>query len=85
MGGARKAHIHQSLLPFEIDELDTTLRPEFLMLPGVHSYSIIICLSLLNSVQKFTCDILRNVVTISINQALESIHPVDKDRFDYFD
>jgi hypothetical protein len=42
-------------------------------------------LLLFNSVQKFTCDILGNVTTISINQALESIHPVDKDRFDHFD
>jgi hypothetical protein len=37
------------------------------------------------AIVQFTCDILGNVVTISINQALESIHPVDKDRFDHFD
>jgi hypothetical protein len=42
-------------------------------------------LSLFNSVQKFTCDIVGNTVIISINQALESIRPVDKDRFDHFD
>jgi hypothetical protein len=40
---------------------------------------------LFNSVQKFTGDILGNVVAISINQALEPIHPADKDRFDHFD
>jgi hypothetical protein len=33
---------------------------------------------LFSSVQKFICDILGNGVAISINQALESIHPVDK-------
>jgi hypothetical protein len=43
------------------------------------------CLALFNSVQKFTRDILGNVVTISINEALESIHPVNKDGFDHFD
>jgi hypothetical protein len=42
-------------------------------------------LPLLNSVQKFTCDILGNVATIFINQVLESIHPVEKNRFDHFD
>jgi hypothetical protein len=42
-------------------------------------------LALFNSVQKFTCGILEKAVTISINQVLESIHPVDKDRFDHFD
>jgi hypothetical protein len=42
-------------------------------------------LVIVNSVQKFICDILGNVVTISINQALESIHPVDKNRFDHLD
>jgi hypothetical protein len=36
-------------------------------------------------VQNFTDDILGNVITISINQVLESIHPVDKERFDRFD
>jgi hypothetical protein len=40
---------------------------------------------LFDSVQKLTYDIFGNVVTISINQALEPIHPVDKDRFDHFD
>jgi hypothetical protein len=40
---------------------------------------------LFNSVQKFTCDTLENGFTISINQALESIHPVNKDRFNHFD
>jgi hypothetical protein len=47
--------------------------------------SILTCLPLFNSVQKFTYDILGNVVTISINQALQSIHPVDKDRFNHVD
>jgi hypothetical protein len=41
-------------------------------------------LPLLNSVQKSTCDIWWNIVTISINQALESIHPVDKGSSDHF-
>jgi hypothetical protein len=40
---------------------------------------------LFNSVQKFTRDISGNVVAISVNQALELIHPVDKDRFDRLD
>jgi hypothetical protein len=42
-------------------------------------------LPLFNSVQKLIYDIVGNIVTISINQALESIYPVDKDRFDHFD
>jgi hypothetical protein len=46
---------------------------------------VLTCLPLFKSVQKVTYDILGNVVTISINQALESIHPVDKDRVDHFD
>jgi hypothetical protein len=41
--------------------------------------------AIVDSVQKFTCDIFGNVITISINQALESIHPVDKDHFHHFD
>jgi hypothetical protein len=45
---------------------------------------ILACLPLFNVVQKFSSDILGNVVTISGNQALESIHPADKDRFDHF-
>jgi hypothetical protein len=42
-------------------------------------------LAILNSVQKCTCAILGNVITISINQVLELIHAVDNDRFDHFD
>jgi hypothetical protein len=42
-------------------------------------------LAIVNSVQKVIRDILGNVVTISINQALDSIRPVDKDRSDHFD
>jgi hypothetical protein len=40
---------------------------------------------LFNSVQKFSCDILGNEVTISANQALQPIDPGDNDRFDHFD
>jgi hypothetical protein len=40
---------------------------------------------LFNSVQKFTFDVLGKVVAIFINYTLESIRPVDKDRFDHFD
>jgi hypothetical protein len=42
-------------------------------------------LPLFDSVQKFTWDVLGNGITISINQALGLIHPIDKDRFDHFD
>jgi hypothetical protein len=56
-----------------------------LIIEGVHECSMLTCLPLFNSVQKFRRDILGNVVTISINQALKSIHPVDKDRFNHFD
>jgi hypothetical protein len=34
-----------------------------------------LCFSLFNSVQNFTCHILGNLLTTSINQALQSIHP----------
>jgi hypothetical protein len=40
---------------------------------------------LFNSAQRFTYDVLGNIVTISINQEPEPIHPVDKDCFDHFD
>jgi hypothetical protein len=56
------------------------------MIPlDVHSCPVPTCLPFFNSVQKFACDIVGNIVTISINQALKSIYPVDKDHFDHFD
>jgi hypothetical protein len=51
----------------------------------VQECSRLACLSLFYSVQNFTYDILGNAGTISINQALESIHPINKDRFHHFD
>jgi hypothetical protein len=67
--------------------LDITLLAKFksTKISAVHECSILTCLPLFNLVQKFICDMSGNVVTISINQALESIHPVDKNRFDHFD
>jgi hypothetical protein len=46
---------------------------------------ILICLALFLSVQKHRYDTLGNVLTISINHKLGSIHPIRKNDFDYFD